>query len=356
MVKLDLPRPAPADRGILSPGNLAGLMLVTVLWALCYPLITTGLTMAPPFTFAALRALVAGISLLLSAFVLRHPLPRGWKTWLGLVGVGFSATSMAFTGMFLAGGIISPGLATVLANAQPLIAAVLAYYALGERLKPAHRLGLVLGFAGIVLIATPGFGGGSTGTTLAGIGYVLLGALGVAVGNVLLKRMAAAPSPPAPSSPRSSSRDSAPGEGSEPKGLPKEEERGDRIDLLMAAGWQFVLGAVPLWLAAQAFELPQTVEWSLSFFAVLGVLSLLGTALAFALWFSLLRRGGLTRLNTFTFLTPVLALVIGVLFYAESLQLVELGGITLTVAGAMWVSKEPALSQSPERSEGEAKG
>lgn len=264
-----------------------------VLWALCYPLITTGLTMAPHFMFAALRAFVAGTSLLLLASVLRRRLPQGWKVWLHLLIVGVSTTSMGFTGMFLAGGIISPGLATVLANAQPLIAAVLAYFVLGERLRAADSLGLAVGFAGILLIALPRFGRGNAGSTPAGIGYVLIGALGVAVGNVVLKRLA----------------------------RPRTEGGTAPVDPLMATGWQFVLGGVPLWVAAQASEAPQPVQWSLSFVAVLLALGLLGTALAFALWFSLLRRGGLTRLNIFTFLTPVLALAIGVLFYGESLRL-----------------------------------
>jgi len=313
VVKLDLPhtRRTSAGRRRLSLGDWGRLILVMVLWALCYPLITTGLTMAPPFIFATLRSFVAGTSLLLLAFVLRRPLPQGWKTWLSLLMVGLSTTSMGFTGMFLAGGLVSPGLATVLANAQPLIAAVLAYFVLGERLRVAHRLCLALGFAGILLIALPHFGRGNAGNTPAGIGYILIGALGVAVGNVVLKRLAR----------------------SRTEGGPTQ------IDPLMATGWQFLLGSVPLWLAAQTLETPQPVRWSLSFVAVLLALGLLGTALAFALWFSLLRRGGLTRLNTFTFLTPVIALVIGVLFYAESLRLVELAGIALTLAGATWVTR-----------------
>ncbi len=291
-----------ANKGI-SPGDLARLSLVMFLWALCYPLIATGLSMAPPLHFAALRSFVAGAGLLLLAFALRRPLPRGRGVWLGLLGVGLSATSLGFGGMFLAGGVVSPGLATVLANAQPLIAAGLAYFVLRERLGPRRRVGLLLGFAGIVLIALPGFGSENANSTPIGVGYVFLGALGVAMSNVLLKRLAG------------------------------------RVDLLMATGWQFILGGVPLFLAAQIFEAPVRVAWSPSFVIVLLTLALLGTALAFALWFSLLHRGELTRLNTLTFLTPVFALIIGALFFSESLRLVEMGGIVLTLAGALRVSR-----------------
>lgn len=283
------------------PGDLAGLSLVTFLWALCFPLIATGLAAVPPLTFAALRSFVAGAGLLVPAFALHRPLPRDRGVWLGVLGVGFSATGLGFAGMFLAGGIVSPGLATVLANSQPLIAAGLAYIVLGERLGPRRRVGLLLGFAGIVLAALPGFGAENANSSPSGVGFVLLGAVGVAVGNVLLKRLAG------------------------------------QVDLLMATGWQFVLGGVSLWLAAQIFEAPVQVVWSPSFVVVLLTLALPGTALAFALWFAVLHRGELNRLNTFTFLTPAFALIIGALFFGERVGLMEGAGIVLILAGAMSV-------------------
>lgn len=162
---------------------------------------------------------------------------------------------------------------------------------------------LLLGFIGILLIALPGLGGDNANSTPMGVGYVLLGAVGVALGNVLLKRLAG------------------------------------QVDLLMATGWQFILGTVPLLLAAQVFERPVQVAWSPSFVVVLLALGLPGTALAFALWFWLLHRGELTRLNTFTFLTPAVALIIGMLFFAERLGLTEVGGILLILAGVWWVSR-----------------
>ncbi|MCQ3979301.1 MAG: EamA/RhaT family transporter [Anaerolineae bacterium] len=285
----------------MAPGDLARLTLVMFLWAACFPLIAAGLSLAPPLYFAALRSFVAGAGLLGLAFALRRPMPQGWRVWLSLLSVGLSATGLGFGGMFLAGGVVSPGLATVIANAQPLIAAGLAYFILGERLGPRRRVGLMLGFAGIVLIAMPGFGGANPNSTPGGVGYVLLGALGVAAGNVLFKRLVG------------------------------------QVDLLMATGWQFILGGIPLLLAALSFEQAAQVEWGLDFVIVLLALGLLGTALAFALWFSLLRRGELNRLNTFTFLTPAFALLIGAVFFGERLGLVEVGGIILTLIGVLRV-------------------
>lgn len=291
---------------------MARLGLVIFLWALCFPLITVGLTMAPPLTLAALRASVAGAALLLPAVLLRRPWPRGWRVWLTLAGVGISLTAMGFGGMFLAGGQVSPGLATVLANVQPLLAAVLAFFVLGERLGPRRRVGLLLGFAGILLVAAPGFGPGAANSSPLGLAYIGLGAVGVATGNVLLKRLAG------------------------------------QVDLLMATGWQLVLGSIPLGVAARLWEAPQQVTWSLPLLLVLLALGLLGTALAFALWFSLLHRSELNRLNTFTFLTPVFGLIIAATFFDERLQGVEIVGMALILAGVTWISRGPLTRPEPE--------
>lgn len=287
----------------IAARDVACLVLVMFLWAVCFPLIAVGQAMAPPLTFSALRSFVAGVALLLPAFALRRPQPQGWHSWLMLAGVGLTATSLGLGGMFLAGGLVSPGLATVLANIQPLVAAVLAFFILGERLGPRHRVGLSLGFAGILLVALPGFATDADSTPLSGIGYIFMGAVGVAVSNVLLKRLAG------------------------------------RVDSLMAAGWQFILGSIPLLALAAWFEASEQVTWSSSFVTVLLALSLLGTAASFALWFSLLHRNELNRLNAFTFLTPAFALFIGALFFNERLQWPEVSGIGLILVGVFWVSR-----------------
>ncbi|MCC6611849.1 MAG: DMT family transporter [Anaerolineae bacterium] len=299
-------KPVELDAGVrqrLSWIDLALLLLVMLLWALCFPLISTGLSMSPPLYFAALRSLVAGAGLVIPALVLRRPLPRQPHLWLGIVGVGLSYTSVGFAGMFLAGGVISPGLASVLANMQPLVAAILAFFLLGERLKRSSLLGLLLGFFGIALTALPGFGAQGIGTNFSGISYIVLGALGVAVGNILLKRLSG------------------------------------QVDPLMVTGWQFVLGGLPLLVLARWVEVPSSMMWNWTFAGNLLALGLGGTALPLLLWFWLLRRAELTRLNTFSFLTPIFALMISAVFFAERLQWIQIAGIVLSLYGVWRVSR-----------------
>ena len=99
----------------------------------------------------------------------------------------------------------------------------------------------------------------------------------------------------------------------------------------MATGWQFVLGSLPLLLIAAGFETPGPDMWSVQFALNLLILSLVGTALAYVLWFWLLQRSTLNRLNVFTFLTPIFGLILGAVFFGERLAALQVAGVALTI-------------------------
>jgi drug/metabolite transporter (DMT)-like permease len=270
------------------------------LWAVCFPLIRVGLEAAPPMWFAGLRALLAGVVLLAAARLAGRPTLRGLGIWSAVALAGITATSLGFFGMFYGGGLVSPGLATVVANTQPLLAAPIAAVALGEHLRPLHWSGLLTGFVGIVLIGAPGM---TVPAQTLGVVYILLGAIGVAVGNVVLKRLAG------------------------------------RADVFWAMGWQLTIGAVPLIALGLALEDATTIVWDAPFIASWLVLSILGTSVAFMLWFALLERATLSQLNVFTFLTPIFGLVVGALFFDERLGWMAVLGSVLGVISVFIVAR-----------------
>jgi drug/metabolite transporter (DMT)-like permease len=291
---------------------------VMVLWAACFPLITTGLALAPHLTFAALRAFIAGSALLGTALALGRPLPTGRQTWTLLIIAGLGATTLGFLGMFHAAEFIAPGMATVIANTQPLLAAALAYVVLNERLGVLGTTGLGIGLVGIVIIAGPAFSAGQSADNYAlGVAYVLLAAFGITVSNVAFKRLAGT------------------------------------VDPLMTAGTQLLIGMIPLTLLAVLTESPSDVEWSTRFLLSLFALALPGTALVYWLWLSVLETLPLNRANSFTFLVPIFGLSMGVAFYGEALTVSMTAGAAVAFLGILLVSHDhhtaPTLEERPDR-------
>lgn len=280
------------------------IFLVMLLWAICFPLITAGFAFAPHLTFAALRALLAGAALIAVGVALGRPVPRGVRVWVALIFVGLGATSLGFLGMFHAAEFVSPGIATVIANMQPLLAAILASMFLGEHLDGGGKAGFALGLVGIVFIAAPQLAISQAGNYALGVAYIVLAALGITISNVLIKRIAG------------------------------------EVDAIMAMGMQLLIGSLPLLVGAWAFEEPRAIIWSFRFILILASLSLLGTALVYWLWASILEQATLNRANAFSFLIPVFGLAMGALFYGETLGWPEIVGIGLTLLGIGLVTRK----------------
>ena len=282
----------------------ARVIVVMFLWAVCFPLITAGLELAPHLSFATLRAVIAGGTLVALGVMSGRAWPNGRSTWLLLGVAGIGATTLGFLGMFHAAEYVAPGTATVIANTQPLLAAALAHLALQERIGPVGALGLSLGFVGIVVIAGPGVASQSGGDDyLLGISYIVLAAVGITVSNVVFKRLAGA------------------------------------VDPVMATGTQLLLGAIPLAVISTVTESPTDITWSATFILSLVGLALPGTALAYWLWLTVLETTTLNRANAFSFLVPAFGISLGVAFYGENLTTPTSVGMTITVVGVVAVNR-----------------
>ena len=293
--------------------STTALRLVTVmaLWAACFPLITIGLELAPHLAFAAMRAALAGAFLVGLAVMLGRPLPRSRHAWALVIVAGLGATSLGFFGMFHAAEFIAPGLATVITNAQPLLAAMLAYVFLSERLTMPGKWGLLVGLAGIAAIAWPGIASSGVQDYQLGFAYVTAAAFGVAIGNIAIKRLAGS------------------------------------VDAMMAMGLQLLIGALPLTLLSVLTEDVAGMTWSAEFLLLLVVLAILGTSVPFWLWFRALEQVPLNKANAFTFLVPILGLAIGAAAFGERLVWVQGAGVALVLGGIALVQRSAKTKTSP---------
>ena len=273
-----------------------------LLWAICYPLITLSLPYAPIMLTAFLRAALAGTILIVLAKLLGRSMPKGLTVWMHIIVIGLTATSIGFWGMFYAGSLISPGLATVITNTQPMIAAVLGWYFLDERLSKTSAVGIIAGFIGILIISVETVLVENS-QVIVGIFYILIAATGVAISNVLLKKLS------------------------------------NKADILYTVGFQLLIGAIPLGLLTVNLPDNYQIPLNLSYLSVLLALALLGTALPYILWFWLMDKAPLYKLNVFSFLTPIFGLILGSVYFSESLSLYQWGGVFIIVVAILWVNK-----------------
>lgn len=287
------------------PGRM---LWITAAWGACFVAISWGLRDAPVLWFAALRAIVAGAALVALAAVQRRPLPRGaadwgWITLLGLVNV-----TVALGAMFAGVAGLATGTAAVLANAQPLLILLPAWWLYGEAVSARTAAALVVGFGGLLIVAVPGGGGG-------GAALSLLAAVAITGGTLLSRRLTG-------------------------------------IDVVVASGWHFVIGGTALAVVAAAVEGPPVIVWTPRFVAILAFLALIGTAATFVAWFTETRRVRLDVLSAWTFLTPVVGIGLSAMLLAEHPSGWTAVGLIVVLA-AMWMVLRPqARPPHPVRQEG----
>ncbi|WP_051004136.1 MULTISPECIES: DMT family transporter [unclassified Rhodococcus (in: high G+C Gram-positive bacteria)] len=277
------------------------LLWITASWGACFVAIRWGLRDSSLLWFAALRALVAGVCLVLVAEVQSRPRPRGFHAWLLITVLGLVNVAVAFAAMFAGVSGLATGTAAVLANAQPLLILLPAWWLYGEAVTVQTAAALAVGFSGLLVVAVPG--GGGSGALLS-----LLAAAAITGGTLLSRRLAG-------------------------------------LDVLAASGWHFVIGGVALAVWAGMVEGPPAIDWTPRFVAVLAFLSLVGTAAAFVAWFTETRHCRLDALSAWTFLAPVVGIILGSLLFGEWPTGWSAAGL-LAVLASMWIVLRPR----PERS------
>jgi len=282
---------------------------ISLIYALCYTAIKFGLKYSPPLIFGGLRALIGGLALLGILLTLRQPILLDRRD-LGIVFlIGLISTTINFGAMFLSPGFTDAGIASVLGNLQPLAALLLAAIFLGERLTISKITALLLGTAGVILIAFPAFSGRS-GYGINGSLLALSASISSAIGSILVKIFIL------------------------------------KTNFLRFAAWQLIFGSMPLLAVSAIFEPVRIIEWTPEFVGILLFLAIVGTSVVTAVWYWLLRKQEVGYLTQFLFLTPLLGLGIAALVFNERLSLLAGTGVIFILAGIMIIARNPEKAVS----------
>ena len=242
-----------------------------------YPVTDSALKHTSPIMIATLRALVGGLILTLVLPLLRSRLPRTRRLWAWAFAIGFGNTTLTQVGISVGTARAGAAVASVLLNSSPFFVALIARFALTERITRLRALGLVIGFGGVLLVVLADPGNISHGTQLA-IGFLLalLGALGWAGGGLAMRALT---------------------------------QREPGLDVPGHTAAQFLAGAIPL--IPLALLDGGTTTWSdPTLIAQLTYLIIGGQVLVYLGFNAALSRWPSTRVYAWTFLVPVVAVLI----------------------------------------------
>jgi probable blue pigment (indigoidine) exporter len=271
---------------------LAVTALAPMAWGTTYATTTELLPHDRPLLIGALRALPAGLLLL----AVTRTLPGGVWWWRAAV-LGVLNIGAFFALLFVAAGRLQGGVAATLGAIQPLIAATLATGVLGEPLRRRIIGAGILGAAGVSMIVL------QPGAHLDPIGVAagLAGAGSMATGVTLTKKW-----------------------------------RPD-VPVLAFTAWQLVAGGI---LLVAASALVEGAPPALSATNVAGFtwLTLVGTAVAYVLWFRGIARLPVANVTLLGLLSPVVAVTVGYLVLDQRLGALQITGVVV-VLGALWLGQ-----------------
>jgi O-acetylserine/cysteine efflux transporter len=273
--------------------------VLVLFWGSAFSVVKVGLEHSPPMIFAGLRTLIGGLVILLVAFVWGGSphLRRDWPVFLLL-----AAFNVVFFFGFQTLAILHlpSGTAAVLEYLQPVLVGLLAWTILGESLSLAKIIGLVLGFSGIVAVSSGSIFGN---ISPVGVAFGVGSAFSWALGTVFFKRYEA------------------------------------RISTMWAVALPFVMGGMVLTLFGFAIESWSEVSPTATLITSLSYVSLVEIALAWLIWFGLIRAGEAIRVAVYVFFVPLVSIVIGAIFLDERLTLSLLIGTFLIVTGIYTVNR-----------------
>ncbi len=292
--------------------DIVGILTLALIWGASFLFIKVGLNggMSPVLVAtwrlavgAAVMWGIVGLRRLIAPASFKQPLPSGRPTWGKLAIVGLLNNAIPFVLIAWGEQRISSGLASIFNASMPIFTVIVAhFFTHDDRIVPLKAIGIFTGLAGVAVVIAPG--AGDMRGELPGSLAVILASLSYAAATVFVKQKLTGATDPI-----------ATGAG----------------QLVMALLW-----LLPLALLTHATtgiaDIPPEAMLSVT------VLGLLGTGLAYLIYYLLIQHAKASQLSLVTYLLPVTALIYGAVLLNEQVTLYALAGFVIIVAGIMLVN------------------
>ncbi|MBD8500954.1 EamA family transporter [Paenibacillus arenosi] len=269
--------------------STGALLVLVFIWGGSWPIYKMAVPYTPPLLFAGMRTLIGGLILAALLYKMRNKIKwheNGAKYCIS----AFFNTILFFGLQTVALNYLPGGLLSVLVYFQPVLLGIFAWIWLGEYMSPLKVIGLIIGFLGIVFVSVDGL---TVHVSVIGVVLGLLMALSWALGVVYVKKVR------------------------------------KEVDAFWMVSLQFIIGGVVLIGTGSIIENWSAIEWNSKYLFGLGYGSTFGIPLAYIIYYKLINAGEASKVGTFTFLVPIIAVFISTLFLNEPITYRLIVGLLL---------------------------
>ena len=261
---------------------------------------------ADPLTFLAIRMLLAGMLLVPIVYFIKQSYPSTLKdiAHSSVAGILLNACYLGSV-FYIVSHHFPIAMTALVMGLQPILGSIIIVLIFKkEHMTGRQWLGMLLGFAGLVLVLVPDFDLGQTnGVSLTNIVICLLGMLGITIGTLYQKYFCA------------------------------------HISIAGGASVQYLASAVVLAVVAFFLEEGNIIWNAQSIFALFWLVVILSMG-AVLLFFYLLKNHSSSSVSTLLYSVPALVAVEGYFMFDEVLSLVSVAGMVLTIIGVYMALKK----------------
>ncbi len=286
------------------------LLFLGLIWGSSFLFANIAVKEIPPATLVFLRVGIASAALCFVMAVQGHSFRPFLKEWRQFLLLGISSCALPFFLIASSQKYIGPGLGGILNATVPIFLVPLAHFLThDEKLTPQKILGVLMGFSGVVILIGPEalshFGKATLTATWAELAG-LCASFSYALGGLQARKFKKYPA------------------------------------IVTSTGGLLVSAVIMLPLSLlydRSFDLPMP---SLAAWGAICSLALLSTTFAFILFYWLVKRAGATNTSLVTFIIPISAIVLGMIFRNETLEIVRIAGMLiigfslLVIDGRLW--------------------
>lgn len=283
--------------------------LFVLLWSTGFIVARYGTHDAGPFTFLAIRLLLAAVALWVIAIITKAPKLERIHI-APTVAVGICMHALYLGGVFFAVSQGLPsGVSALIAGLHPVLTSFVGNWVLKEKLRPLQWCGIGLGVLGVVAVLIDRRNAHSTGITALAITAMIISVIGMASGTVL------------------------------------QRARGRAMPLLRGTSLQYVAASAVMFVLAITNEHWRFHSTSRVWFSLAWAVIVLSIA-AVLIMMVLLSKHAAARVSSLFFLTPALSTIEGAVLFSERLGALAVLGLIIALCG-VWLTMRAPQSVTP---------